>query len=123
MRNFIYAIVILFLSCSGEQTFGPEATAQTVAESFYQGNEEQLKAHTTPEGYANFKYPLVTFAKSENKDSNFKVIEKSIDGNIAWIKYSTSYDKTPGIFKLVKQDGRWKVTARMPGEEVPFLKH
>ena len=63
---------------------------------------------------------MAMFARSENKDSNFKVIEKSIDGDIAWIKYSTSYDKTPRVFKLVNQDGQWKVTARRPGEEVPF---
>ena len=39
---------------------------------------------------------------------------------MAWIKYSTAYDKTPGVFKLVKLEGEWKVTVRDPNEKVPF---
>lgn len=116
----IYSLVLLFSACAGIEDSKPAKTAQIVAESFYQGNEATLKEHTTTEGYANFKNLMSMFAKSEMSDSNFKVIEETIEGDIAWVKYSTSHDKTPGIFKLVKQDGEWKVTARRPKEEVPF---
>lgn len=119
-KFFIYIVLVIFLACAGEKSSGPAATAKVVAESFYQGDEEQLMAHTTEEGYANFKNLMAMFAKSDNSDSNFKVIEESTEGDVAWIKYSSSYDKTPGVFKLVKQDGEWKVTARSPKEEVPF---
>lgn len=119
-KLMIYSILVLFLACAGEQNSGPAATAKIVAESFYQGDEEKLKAHTTAEGYANFKNLMAMFANSDNKDSNFEVIEESTDGDVTWIKYSTSYDKTPGVFKLVKESGEWKVTARRPSEKVPF---
>ena len=121
MKKFvIYSVLILFLSCAGEQSSTPAATAKIVAESFYQGDDDKLKAHTTAEGYANFKNIMAMFAKSDKKDSNFKVIEELTDGDVSWIKYSTSYDKTPGVFKLAKENGQWKVTARKPSEKVPF---
>lgn len=116
----VYSLVMLFLACAGKQGSAPTETAKIVAESFYQGDESILKEHTTEEGYANFKNLMDMFAKSENPDSNFEVIEESTEGDVAWVKYSTSYDKTPGIFKLVKQNGEWKVTARRPNEKVPF---
>ena len=108
------------MACTGKPSSGPAATAKIVAESFYQGNEEQLKAHTTAEGYANFKVAFDMLADSDNMDSNFTVIEESTNGDVAWIKYSTSYDKAHGIFKLVKENGQWKVTARRPSEKGPF---
>lgn len=116
----VYSLVMLFLACGGKQDSAPAEIAKIVAESFYQGDEGQLKAHTTEEGYANFKNLAAMFAKSDNPDSNFKVLEETTEGDVAWVKYSTSYDKTPGIFKLLKQDGKWKVTARRPSEKVPF---
>jgi len=116
----VYLLVMLFLACGGKQDSAPAETAKIVAESFYQGDEATLKLHTTEEGYANFKNLMAMFAKSTNPDSNFKVMEEAVEGEVAWVKYSTSYDKTPGIFKLIKQDGEWKVTARRPKEKVPF---
>lgn len=41
-------------------------------------------------------------------------------GAVAWVKYTTAYDKTPGIFKLVKQDGKWLATGRGLKDKVPF---
>ncbi|SDD91491.1 hypothetical protein SAMN05421636_102305 [Pricia antarctica] len=121
MKNLIvYSLVLLFFACAGNVDSAPAETAKIVAESFYKGDETALKQHTTAEGYANFKNLMAMFAKSENSDSNFKVIEETMEGDVAWVKYSTSYDKTPGVFKLVKQDGDWKVTARRPKEKVPF---
>ncbi len=59
-------------------------------------------------------------AKPKGCKSNFKLIDEVIESNVAWVKYSTSYDKTPGVFKLVKLDGVWKVTVRNPKEKAPF---
>ncbi len=115
-----YLSVLLLFACAGEQSSKPSDVAKTVLESIYQGDEEVLKAHTTEEGYASFNTVMAMFSKNKNSDSNFKVLEESMDGDIAWVKYTTSYDKTPGIFKLIKQDGEWKVTARRPKEKTPF---
>lgn len=123
MKKFIVlSLIVQFLSCADSETkiSGPSATAQIVIESFYQGGEAMIKEYTTEEGYANFKNLMAMFAKSKNTDSNFKVIEENVEDEVAWVKYTTSYVKTPGIFKLVKDVGAWKVTARKPGEKVWF---
>lgn len=60
------------------------------------------------------------FAKPKGSKSNFKLIDETTEGDVAWVKYSTSYDKTPEIFKLIKLDGKWKVTVKIPKEKVPL---
>ncbi|WP_299253289.1 hypothetical protein [uncultured Lacinutrix sp.] len=119
-RIAIYSLVFLFISCAGTTDSTPASVAEIVAESFYQGKETMLKKHTTPEGYATFSNLQKMFAKPKGSESNFKLIDEVTEGDVAWVKYSTSYDKTPGIFKLVKQDGVWKVTVRGPKEKAPF---
>ena len=115
-----FILVFLLISCSGTQDSSPASVAEIVAESFYQGKETMLKKHTTPEGFATFSNLQKMFAKPKGSKSNFKLIDDVIEGDIAWVKYSTSYDKTPGIFKLVKVDGIWKVTVRNPKEKATF---
>ena len=119
-RIVIYLLVLLFISCAGIKDSSPADVAGIVAQSFYQGDEAKLKKHTTPEGFATFSNLQKMFAKSKGSESNFKVIDESTEGVVAWVKYSTSYDKTPGIFKLVKQNGVWKVTVRDPKEKAPL---
>ena len=119
-RIAIYALVLLFISCAGTQDSTPASVAEIVAESFYQGKEAILKKHTTPEGFATFSNLQKIFAKPKGSESNFKLIDETFEGDVAWIKYSTSYDKTPGVFKLVKQDDLWKVTVRDPKEKAPL---
>ena len=116
----ISLLVLLFVSCAGTQDSSPAAVAEIVAQSFYQGDEATLKKHTTPEGFATFSNLQKMFAKPKGSESNFKLIDETTEGDVAWIKYSTSYDKTPGIFKLVKLDGKWKVTVRDPKEKAPL---
>tara|TARA_Y100001933_G_scaffold253759_1_gene294468 strand:+ start:1301 stop:1627 length:327 start_codon:yes stop_codon:yes gene_type:complete len=108
------------MACAGTQDSSPASVAEIVAESFYQGDEATLKKHTTLEGFASYSNVMKMFAKPKSSESNFKVIDEKIENDVAWIKYSTSYDKTPGIFKLVKEDGVWKATARNPKEKTPF---
>lgn len=115
-----YLLILLFVSCAGTQDSSPAAVAEIVAQSFYQSDEATLKKHTTPEGFASFSNLQKMLAKPKGSESNFKLIDQMIEGDVAWVKYSTSYDKTPGIFKLVKQDGKWKVTLRDPKEKTPL---
>jgi accessory colonization factor AcfC len=119
-RIVISSLVLLFISCAGTQDSSPASIAEIVAQSFYQDDEDMLKKHTTPEGFATFSNLQKMFAKPKGSKSNFKLIDEVIDGEVAWVKYSTSYDKTPGIFKLEKLDGVWKVTVRDPKEKAPF---
>ena len=121
MKNIVlYTFVLLLTACVGTQDSSPASVAKIVAESFYQGDEATLKKHTNPEGFASYSNVMKMFAKPKGSESNFKVIDEKIENDVAWIKYSTSYDKTPGIFKLVKVDGIWKATARSPKEKAPF---
>lgn len=116
----IYSLIAIFISCAETTNSDPVSVAEIVAESFYQGKETTLKKHTTPEGFATFSNLQKMFAKPKGSESNFKIIDDVIEGDVAWVKYTTSYDKTPGIFKLVKIDGVWKVTVRDPNEKAPL---
>ncbi len=98
----------------------PSETAKVVAESFYHGDKASLKKHTTEEGYANLSSIQEMFVQDKNSKSDFKVVDEAMEGQVAWIKYSTAYDPKPGIFKLVKEDGHWKVTHNGPLDNGPF---
>lgn len=114
------SLVVFFLSCSESKISGPSATAKIVIESFYGKDEAALKAHSTPKAYANYMNTINMFNATKKEDSNFKVLQDTIMGDVAWVKYTTDYDKTPGVFKLVKQDGEWKATARGSKDKAPF---
>ena len=118
----VFSLIVLFLSCADSETkiSGPSTTAQIVIESFYEKDEETLKANSTPEGYANYMNIINMFNATKKKDSEFKVLQDTIMGDVAWVKYTTAYDKTPGVFKLVKQDGKWLATARGSKDKAPF---
>lgn len=93
-------------------------TAKTVIESFYQGDKDTLKKYTTDESYANFM--SIQDLYSESGDLNFKVLKDTSDGKTAWVKFTTSYTNEPETFKLIMEDGHWKVTERDNGERAPF---
>ncbi|PRX39382.1 hypothetical protein [Salegentibacter salegens] len=116
----ICSLVLLFISCSQNKTLTPTETAKVVAESFYHGDEATLKKHTTAEGYANLSSIQEMFAQEKSSDSNFKIIGEAMDDDVAWVKYSTAYDTKPGVFKLVQEDGKWKVTHNGPRNKGPF---
>ena len=71
-------------------------------------------------GYANLSSIQEMFVQDKNSKSDFKVVDEAMEGQVAWIKYSTAYDPKPGIFKLVKEDGHWKVTHNGPRDNGPF---
>jgi hypothetical protein len=47
-------------------------------------------------------------------------LQEKVDGDIAWIQFSTSFDEKPETFKLIKENGRWKVTEKALKEKGPF---
>lgn len=121
-KNVVFSLTLLFLSCADSETkiSGPSATAQIVIESFYEKDEETLKAHSTPQAYSNYMNTINMFNAKPKDDSNFTVLQDTIMGDVAWVKYTTAYDKTPGIFKLINQDGKWLATARGSKDKSPF---
>lgn len=108
------------LSCAGEKELSPSETAKIVAESFYYGDKATLEKYTTKEGFANLAPIQEMFKEDKKSAANFEVIDKKIKKSEVWIKYSTSFDPQPGIFKLVKENGQWKVTHNGPKDKGPF---
>ncbi|MDR5591165.1 hypothetical protein [Christiangramia sp. SM2212] len=118
----VFSLIVMFLSCADSETkiSGPSTTAQIVIESFYEKDEETLKANSTPQAYSNYMNTINMFNATVKDDSNFTVLQDTIMGDVAWVKYTTAYDKTPGVFKLVKQEGKWLATARGSKDKSPF---
>ena len=121
MKNIaIYSVVFLFLACAGKQDLSPSKTSKIVVESFYNNHNTTLKKHTTTEGYEGLKSIQDLMTAGKSGDSNFKVLEETADDKIAWVRFTTSYEENPELFKLLKVDGQWKVTQQGPREKGPF---
>lgn len=103
----ICLLVLLFLSCAETKLSGPSATAKIVIESFYEKDEKALEANSTPQAYYNYMNTINMFNATVKDDSNFTVLQDTIIGDVAWVEYTTAYDKTAGLFKLVKKE--WTV--------------
>jgi len=105
-KIIVFSLVLLFLSCADSDTkvSGPSATAQIVIESFYEKDEEVLKANSTPQASSNYMNTINMFNATVKDDSNFTVLQDTIMGDVAWVKYTTAYDKTPGLFKRILTD-------------------
>lgn len=121
MKNLVIcSFLLLLFSCSENKNLSPSETAKVVAESFYHGDEATLKKHTTAEGYANLSNIQEMFAEDKDSETHFKMMDETMVGEVAWVKYSTAYDPKPGVFKLVQEDGQWKVTHNGPRDKGPF---
>lgn len=119
MKNYlIFSILILFISCSEQKALSPSETATAVLESLHSKDDDALKKHTTSDGYASLQ--MIQGYILEDEDATFTILDESIDGETAWVQYNTSYDEKPGVFKLTKVDGKWKVTSKGPRERGPF---
>ncbi len=118
-KMILYLLILIFMGCAQTQLSHTD-TAKIVVESFYQNDNSKLKKHTTDESYASFMAIQVLVAPGTDEAPNFKLIEETIDGDTAWVKFSTSYEEKPETFKLVKQDGQWKVAEKGLREKVPF---
>ena len=118
-RVLLYSIIIALVACNEKEMTHTE-TAEIVAESFYHKDEATLERYTTAESYAVLSSLQDLFSEDKESEINFKVIQDTIDGDVAWVRYSTSFEDKPSVFKLVKDDGQWKVTEQKPREKVPF---
>ena len=118
-RVFLYSFIVALIACNYKAMTHTE-TAKIVAESFYHNDDATLEKYTTAESYAILSSLQNLFAENENSTVNFEVIEDTIEGEVAWVRYSTSFEEKPSVFKLVKEDGQWKVTEQKPREKVPF---
>jgi len=108
----------IFLACTNSQRSHTE-TAQIVVESFYQKDLPTLEKHTTQGSFESF-FQIQDVFPPESRDSNFQVLQETEDGNTAWVQFTTAYEEQPETFKLVKEDGSWKVTEIGMGEKGPF---
>jgi predicted ATP-dependent Lon-type protease len=115
---FLLLMVICFACTEAERSH--TQTVQIVVESFYQKNFSALENHTTKESFDSFMYIQDIIPAVDKRDSSFKVIQEIENGNTAWVQFSTVYEEQPETFKLIKEDGRWKVTEIEMGEKVPF---
>ena len=120
MKKVVFYLVIIgFISCS-ENPRSPTETAKVVVESFYNKDNNKLKAHTTPESYESFLAIQDVMTSDSPDNSNFEVLEETTNGDTAWVKFKTSYEEKPETFKLVKVDGQWKVAEKRVRERSPF---
>lgn len=90
----------------------PTETAKVVVESFYNKDNQKLKEHTTQENYESYLLVQNMIVTGTYGESNFKVLQEKVDGDVAWIKFTTSYEEKPEIFKLIKENGQWKVAEK-----------
>ena len=118
-RLIICSLVLLFISCSENENMSHTEPAEIVANSFFSKDESALKKHTTSERYASL-ITVQNMLPDSNKEIEVEILDEAIDGKITWVKYSTSYDGKSGVFKLVKENGQWKVTYKGPREKDPF---
>ena len=118
-KIFLVPLLIFFLACAKTGKSSTE-TAQIVVESFYNNDLKTLKEYTTEQSYQAFVSVQDMFTAPPAKDSNFKVLQEKEDGEIAWVKFTTAYEEKPETFKLVKENGQWKVTEMGLREKGPF---
>lgn len=112
---------LLMYGCNGQtNASSPAQVAEKVVVSFYTQNNETLKQYTTKESYESFMTIQGLLSSGTKKASNFKVLNKKLDGDIAWIEFTSSYSKNPETFKLIHKEGQWKVTEIGLREKSPF---
>ena len=115
-----YSIILLLFACTTKTDQSPTETSRIVLESFFKKDTATLKQHTTKEGYEGLLSIQNFIGTGKTGDSNFKVLDEKVDGDTAWVKFTSAYEKKPGSFKLLKQNGEWKVTRKKLKEKGPF---
>lgn len=120
MKN-LFLLLVIFVTCScSDQNVTPEQTAKIVVESFYNNDSKILKEHTTTDGFNGMKSIQSLIGEPTAANSDFKVIQQDTKDDVAWVKFKTNYSDKPETFKLVFEDGRWKVDRIQLREKRPF---
>ena len=117
--TFFYLMILGVLTCADKPMTHTETTKQVV-ESFYNRDNAKLKSYTTSESYESFLAVQDFMTPEDPGASNFNVLEETVEGDVAWVKFRTSYEEKPETFKLIKQKGKWKVTEMGLREKSPF---
>lgn len=120
MKNIALVLLLLVGAACSQQNLSPTETTKIVVESFYNKDNQKLREYTTPESFESFLTIQEVMTANSSANSNFKVLNKKLDGDIAWVQFSTSYEEKPETFKLIKEDGRWKVAEKGLRERGPF---
>ena len=120
MKTMLFLMLIVLCFACSEAECSHIQFAQIVEESFYQKDFPVLEKHTTKESFDSFMYIQDIVPEVDNRDSHFKVIQETENGNTAWVQFSTVYEEQPETFKLIKEEGSWKVTEIEMGEKGPF---
>ncbi|MCB7480284.1 hypothetical protein [Christiangramia sediminis] len=120
MKNHVFILILAMCISCAESQMSPAMTAQKVVESFYSKDNSQLKKYTTSASYESFISVQDMFESQNSSASNFKVLEESMDDKTAWVKFSTNFEDNPETFKLIQEDGMWKVTETGLREKSPF---
>ena len=120
MKNLALILLLLVGAACSQKDLSPSETAKVVVESFYNKDNQKLKEYTTVESYESFMAIQDIITASTSGKSNFKVLQEKVDGDIAWVQFSTSYEEKPETFKLVKENGQWKVAEKRLREKGPF---
>ncbi|MDL5512435.1 hypothetical protein QSE00_11450 [Arenibacter sp. M-2] len=82
-------------------------------------DKSALKKHTTSEGYTSL-ITVQNMLPDSDKEIEVEILDEAIDGEIARIKYKTTYEGKTGVFKLVKENDHWKVTNKGSREKGSF---
>ena len=114
--------MLLVLAACSQTQLSHTDTAKVVVESFYNKDNVKLKNYTTADSYASFMtiQNIVAPGDPEKKASNFKLLNETIEGDIAWVQFTTSYEEKPETFKLTNESGDWKVMEMGLREKGPF---
>jgi hypothetical protein len=120
MKNLALILILLVGIACSQQNLSPTETAKVVVESFYNKDNQKLREYTTDESYESFLAIQDLMTADTYGKSNFKILQKRVDGDIAWVQFTTSYEEKPETFKLVKENGQWKVAEKGLREKGPF---
>ncbi|WP_026935011.1 DUF4878 domain-containing protein [Christiangramia echinicola] len=120
MKKLLLLFSIVFAISCGESQKSPEETARIVVESFYNRDNARLKEYTTPGIYQSYVSVQDQLTNASGGKSNFSVVQDTVYGDTAWVKFNSAYADRPETFKLIQQDGKWKVTETGLRERSPF---
>ena len=120
MKKLIFPSIFIVLVACSETKRSHTETAQIVVESFYNQNNSELEEYTTPGIYQSYISVQDGMTDGKSGKSNFSVVQDTVYGDTAWVKFSSSYADRPETFKLIRQDGQWKVTETGLRERSPF---
>jgi hypothetical protein len=104
-RCFSLALIFLLAACSPS----PQNTAKDFAENLARGKVSEAKKHATDQTGQLLDMASSMGGITIEPDFKFILVEKSIEGNRAVVRYRNGKNGTVEKLDLVKIDGQWKV--------------